>query len=397
MSGKCANRDDDMLAIYYRDLGRLDVMDAKAEMRAAQEIAELRQACWGAALGHRPVIPAVTDLIAEQCPAARPEIEAVRVAAAGLSDVGLGQAGEALASRLAEADMDGVVLAQVLERLNGRGGGLALPPPRRGERRQFAAYCRRVGAAVAALEREIARFVRANLRLVISLARRYQHANLPLQDLIQEGNLGLIKAVRRFDYRKGFRFSTYASWWIRHAIGRAIADKDREVRLPVHLLERVYKINRARGEFVAVTGRSPTDAELASALGLCESKIAAAATAAVLPVPLDRLIAEDGTTLGDLLEDRAERAASAELDHRHLSAVIPQLLATLSPLEAAIIRGRFGFEGDEVPTFRELGERFSLSRERIRQLQEQALDKVRCELKRRGLLREWKLLLGDAP
>ena len=226
-------------------------------------------------------------------------------------------------------------------------------------------------------------FIQANLRLVVSIARRYDRGRMQMIDIIQEGNLGLIKAVERFDYRRGFRFNTYASWWIRHAIGRALADKGHAVRVPVHALDAQLRLGRATEAINLRLGRAPTDAELTTETGLDRRKLERARRHKVLRVSsLDREISgADSRRYVDLLPDEN---AKNPFDSTMLLAWqrdISSVLEVLTPIERTIIRWRYGLDsqGEEL-TLKEIGEHYSLSRERIRQLQEQALRKLRQRL-----------------
>ncbi len=226
-------------------------------------------------------------------------------------------------------------------------------------------------------------FIQANLRLVVSIARRYDRGRMQLIDLIQEGNLGLIKAVERFDYRRGFRFNTYASWWIRHAISRALADKGHAVRVPVHVLDAQQRIGRAMEAINLRLGRAPTDAELTVETGLDRRKLERVRRHKVASaLSLDREISgADNRRFVDLLPDENAKnpfdSTMLLAWHRDMSSV----LEVLTPIERAIIRWRYGLDshGEEL-TLKEIGEHYSLSRERIRQLQEQALQKLRQRL-----------------
>jgi RNA polymerase primary sigma factor len=251
------------------------------------------------------------------------------------------------------------------------------------EARKLHTLLRRCEEAAAEVRAAKHAFIRANLRLVVAIARRYDHGQMPLIDLIQEGNLGLIKAVERFDYRRGFRFSTYASWWIRHAIGRALADKGQAVRVPVHALDAQQRLSRAAETIGLRTGRPATDEELSRETGIEKRRLARVRKHQVVPVfSLDREISStDGRRYIDMLAD--ERAASP-FDDTMLSAWnedMEEVLEVLTPMERTILRWRFGLdnEGDGM-TLKEIGDHYNLSRERIRQLQEQALRKIREHL-----------------
>jgi RNA polymerase primary sigma factor len=264
---------------------------------------------------------------------------------------------------------------------------MAVRPPRRGSQ-PFAEYVNRVRQGSVMLRTAKNQFVKANLRLVVSIARRFNHGRMPLQDLIQEGNIGLMKAVDRFDHRKGFRFSTYGSWWIRHAISRAIADKGRAVRLPVHMIDAYHKVSKARRELETLHGRDPTAEELAAHTGLAAAKIEKMDTLLLeQPISLDRPVAEgDGRKVIDFLEDEDTELPGETMEADALNEQVRQVITALRPIEADILRKRFGLEHDEELTLKEIGEQYSLSRERIRQLQEQALGKLRRELRRRDML-----------
>jgi RNA polymerase primary sigma factor len=229
-------------------------------------------------------------------------------------------------------------------------------------------------------------FVRANLRLVVTMARRYDRGGMPLADLIQEGNLGLMHAVSRFDYRRGLRFSTYACWWIRHAIGRALADKARAVRIPVHMLEAQQQLEKVRQALVGELGRPPTPQELAKAARVPLAKLNQMHRYIMgQPMSLDRPVHDDddrsfGDTMAD--PDSEEHSPADNLTTQTLTTQIKRLLHYLSPIEADVLTKRFGLGDDEERTFREIGDQYHLSRERIRQIQNSALDKLKRALER---------------
>jgi len=224
--------------------------------------------------------------------------------------------------------------------------------------------------------------VESNLRLVVNVAKRYVGL-LPLPDLVQEGNIGLMHATPLFDYRRGFRFSTYSTWWIRHSIGRAIADKGRTVRLPVHLIEAAHQIGKRRSELFVSLGRMPDDEEVAKAVGIEADKVSKIRTWTLSPVSIDEAVShERDEPLGDFLavEDEEPPPEWATIRSGSEFAMLRSEMRKLKPIEQDILLLRFGLADDEEQTFQEIGKKYSLSRERIRQLQESGLRKLRRSL-----------------
>jgi RNA polymerase primary sigma factor len=386
------------LAMYFRDMAELDVLRPEQEFETARNIEQMELDLWRTVVGFAPGTGWILDIVERELGKPLPEAKLHRAAADRARRKSSIQArsrfekaGAQLAIKLRLLDIDRIFIDAALaeiQRVGRATKGLPIEGtiPFSTSTKAFADYVRIVSAKALRLKAAKNEFVKANLRLVVSIARRFNHGRLPLADLIQEGNIGLMKAVERYDYHRGFRFSTYASWWIRHAISRALADKGRAVRLPVHMIDAYHRIAKSQRELQSKLERPPTTQEIAAATGIEAEKLEKMKTfLSETPVSLDRPISdEDGRRLIDVLVDPNEGPAVPEqMASSETQTEMLRLLASLKPIEADILRKRFGLVNDKERTLKEIGDEYRLSRERVRQLQEQALGKMRRAMSKR--------------
>jgi RNA polymerase primary sigma factor len=220
--------------------------------------------------------------------------------------------------------------------------------------------------------------IKANLRLVVKIAHDYENFGLPLLDLINEGNIGLMKAVERFDPSKGGKLSTYGSWWIKQSIKRALANQSKTIRLPVHLVDKIAKMRRTAMKLQEVFGREPTDEELAEEMGMSPSRVAQMRTAAIRPASLDAPIGDDeSNNFAEVVQDENADTPYQQLEQKTVTKMLREMVKTLDPREATILQFRFGLDGGSEKTLEEVGAKFGVTRERVRQIQNIALNKLR--------------------
>ncbi|MDB4957208.1 MAG: polymerase, sigma 32 subunit, RpoH [Myxococcales bacterium] len=382
------------LSMYFRDMALLDVLRPEEEFTSAREIEQLEITVWDAVLSLPSAVEHILDAVAA-VPDYKLTTEAKTLRRAIDADPRtFARAAARAARRFRADDPDHLFIDAALGTIDRMTLGIGI----RGEKvgslgrggKLLAEWLRRVSNANRAAAAARNEFVKANLRLVVSIARRFNHGRMALADLIQEGNLGLIKAVERYDYRRGFRFSTYASWWIRHAISRALADKGREVRLPVHMIDAQHRLTKARRQLTGKLGRQPTTEEIAEETKMPLDKVEKMRSWLLeQSISIDKPVGdEEGRVLGEVLEDpdREEVSPTGDLEWEALTNEVRDLLRELKPIEADILRQRFGLGTEQELTLKEIGDKYSLSRERIRQLQEQALAKMRRALARRDLM-----------
>lgn len=388
---------DSTLSRYFREMAGHRVLTPQEEIEAAKEVERLEIGYWQALFSFPLALDTVATTVERHTEQSLPELGILRKLAKSVSR-STGKLSRkdqekwdetvlSLSTKLRALDSDRIFVNEADRAVHRLAGELAVDRDLVADGVQitpaFRKFLESVEQARAAQQESKNRFVAANLRLVVSIARRYNRGRLPLIDLIQEGNIGLMKAVERFDHNRGYRFSTYASWWIRHAISRALADKGRAVRIPVHMLDTYNRVARATQAIATRTGQEPTAEELEKETGIAAEKLEKIKGYwAETPFSLDRPVNdEDGRKFIDFLEQENVPTPYEQLVSKTWSDEVRRLLETLSPMEARILRWRFGLDDEDELTLKEIGDKYNLSRERIRQLQEQALAKIRRQIK----------------
>lgn len=360
---------DDQLSTYFRHIAEHDLLTPDQEQEFAEGIEEAEREVWRKVFARRASVRPVLELL--DMTAKFPKLLKAAEAGREYPASKYLKAMYEVSDKLRAADLDRHLIDKVVTALN---------------EDSEVKYLGKIRDALGEAGRRRDSFVKANLRLVVTMARRYDRGGMPLADLIQEGNLGLMHAVNRFDFRRGLRFSTYACWWIRHAISRALADKGRAVRIPVHMLEAQQQLEKVRQGLIKDLSRPPTSQELAEAARVPLKKLHEMHRYIMGPgVSLDRSVHdEDDRVFGDTLADpTTEDSTPADgLTTSKLCEQVGTHLRDLTPIEADILKQRFGLGDDEERTFREIGDQYKLSRERIRQIQNVALDKLRRALER---------------
>lgn len=386
-----SNREDRLLDTYYRDVAERDLLTAEDEQRLARTIESHHADAWVAMVAYPRATRYVLQRVVRRTELTEADVEPLcRAASAAIrtrrvkEQRKLERLARELAARMRQADQDRECFDAVLAHLE----HLRDEPRLRGKRLPFSPTSKSYTAYLTAIHRSeraaaAARteFVEANLRLVLTFARKHQGRGVGLSDLIQEGNLGLIKAVNRFDYRRGYRFSTFASWWIRHMLGREVANTARTVRVPVHVQDTQQKIGNARRMLRDRLRREPSDEEVAEAADISVDKLRETYQKVYGGfVSLDEPVGdEEGRPRAEVFKDpnSPESTPFDDVSKKHEAEEVRSLLAKLTPIQEDVLRKRFGLDDGRCWTLREIGDYRELTRERIRQIQVAALAKLR--------------------
>ena len=357
VKGPAGRSEDQSMALeslYFRSFGERALLNRQEEITLAKG---LDQGTRGIRLALREtVLFAARMRKTERRDAALTALQEVRNLS-GFSAIVLDRAEQALAALVAEARTSGKTAASRVKRLS--------------------AIRKQLRVSRATLERAKDEMVRCNLRLVVDIAKHYNGRGLTLLDLVQEGNMGLMKAAERYQYRKGFKFSTYATWWVRQGITRALADQSRTIRIPVHMTEASHRIVRTARRLVQQLGREARLDEIGQALRQRPDKIQETLQVFQEPVSLDNPVGDGDTSLGELVADRQSVAPDAHVHRTELTRELDRILGTLTPREQTVIRLRFGIGQDEPCTLEQVGQSLSVTRERIRQIEAKAIKKLK--------------------
>lgn len=355
---RTVRREDDhsmaLESLYFRSFGERALLNREEEIALAKKIDQ----------GTRAIRQALRDLV--KLGARMKKTERLQETLATLNEIRALSGFSAIALDRAEATLD-VLLAEA------RGGGKSAAF----RVKRVHAGRKQIQEGRAVLERGKDELVRCNLRLVVDIAKHYNGRGLTLLDLVQEGNMGLMKAAERYQYRKGFKFSTYATWWIRQGITRALADQSRTIRIPVHMTEASHRIMRTSRRLVQQLGREARIEEIGKALHQRPDKIQETMQVFQEPVSLDNPVGEGETLLGELIADRQAIDPDAHVHRAELTRELDRILSTLTPREQTVIRLRFGIGQDEPCTLEQVGQSLSVTRERIRQIEAKAIKKLK--------------------
>jgi len=343
-------------SLYFRSFGNRPLLNREEEIAIAKRIDQ----------GSRSVRDALREALRVTRQMPNKKGEKVVESVAALREIRALSGLSATALNRAEA---------VLTFLQDQAKGLSKAAMRRVK--QFAACRRQVRTARALLEKAKDEMVRCNLRLVVDIAKHYNGRGLSLMDLIQEGNMGLMKAAERYQYRKGFKFSTYATWWVRQGITRSLADQSRTIRIPVHMTEASHRIVRTTRRLVQQLGREPKVEEIGRVLQVRPDRIQETMQAFKEPVSLENPVGDGETLLGELISDRQAVSPDAHVHRSELTRELDRILGALTPREQLVIRLRFGIGQDEPCTLEQVGQNLSVTRERIRQIEAKALKKLK--------------------